>query len=209
MFSGIVERTARIVKVNSGVEGVRLELEVATGPDLPEWTPRDLGESISVSGVCLTVVETDGPRLAFDVVPETMHLTSLGSLDVGARLNIERSLAMGDLLGGLLVTGHVDATGKVAERTPEGTQDTFRIVADARLIRQMLPKGSITVDGVSLTLVEVQRDENWFSFAAIPHTLEVTTLGERQVGDVVNLETDAIGKWVIHGMTEIFGKADL
>jgi riboflavin synthase len=206
MFSGIVERKARVVQVSPGGDGIRLELDVDTHPSLPEWKFRALGESISVSGVCLTVVESDGPRLAFDVVPETMGLTSLGSLAIDASVNIERSLSVGDLLGGHLVTGHVDATGTIVERRAEGKQDTFKVATDVRLIRQMLPKGSITVDGVSLTLVEVEREENWFSFAAIPHTLEITTLGERQPGNIVNLETDAIGKWVIHGLREIFSE---
>lgn len=184
--------------------GTRLSVEVENPEQTPPWKPAAPGESISVSGVCLTVVESAGRTLAFDVVPETLRVTTLGGFTVGESVNIESSLAIGDLLGGHLVTGHVDGVGTLLDRQPEGSQETFRIATEARLIDEMLPKGSITVDGVSLTLVEVNREAGWFSFAAIPHTLEITTLGQRREGEPVNLETDAIGKWVLHGLREIF-----
>lgn len=205
MFTGIVERRATVVAVRKGAGGgQRLELEAETEAELPAWAPADVGESIAISGVCLTVVESEGRRLAFDVVPETLRLTTLGRLVPGDPANIERALAVGERFGGHFVTGHVDGMGTVIERRAEGDQDLFRIRTEPRLIRETLQKGSIAVDGISLTVIEVDRLANWFSFAAIPHTLKVTTLGTCAEGDGVNLETDAYGKWVLHGLQEIF-----
>lgn len=208
MFTGIVERTARIVELvpsgPGGDEGLTLRLEAEIGDHLPPWKEPALGESIAVDGVCLTVVAARGHHLEFTAVPETLGLTTLGAREVGDRVNLEQALAVGDRFGGHFVTGHVDGMGKVVGRVVEGDQEVFTISAPAHLIEQMLRKGSITVDGVSLTLVEVNREAGWFSFAAIPHTLQITALGERGPGSAVNLETDAYGKWILHGLKEIF-----
>ncbi|MBI4582458.1 MAG: riboflavin synthase [Planctomycetes bacterium] len=206
MFTGIIERQARVVGLRGGTEGKRLELEVEAAADLPPWRAVAVGDSVAVSGVCLTAVESQGRRLAFQTVPETLRLTTLGELRPGGWVNLERSLALGDLLGGHLVTGHIDGPGRVLERRQEGDQVLFRIAADPRLLDEILPKGSIAVDGISLTVVEARRREGWFSFAAIPHTLRVTTLGRRQAGEAVNLETDAFGKWILHGLRSILGE---
>ncbi len=203
MFTGIVERRATLSRLCTTCGGKRLEVVVDTGGSLPEWEAVEVGESIAVSGVCLTAVEAAGSRMAFDVVPETLDKTGLGGLAAGDAVNIERSMRAGDRFGGHYVTGHIDGTGTVIGRDPEGDQVLFRIGVGERLIREIIRKGSITVDGVSLTVVEVSREGTWFSFAAIPHTLELTTLGRRVVGDVVNLETDAFGKWVLHGLEEL------
>ena len=210
MFTGIVERMALVSRIQSGEGGKRLILRVLEDKNIPAWKSVSMGESISVSGVCLTVVEIGerssknlgGAEIGFDVVPETLSRTSLGSLAVEAAVNIERSLAVGDLFGGHYVTGHIDGTGKIIERSSQGDQDLFRIEASSQLLNEMLDKGSVTVDGVSLTIVKVSRSERWFSFAAIPHTLEITTLGRRTQGDILNLETDAFGKWVLHGLRD-------
>ncbi len=206
MFTGIVERQARVVGLRGGSEGRRIELAAEAAADLPSWRAVAVGESVAVSGVCLTAVESTGSRLAFQVVPETLRLTTLGELRLGGWVNLERSLALGDLLGGHLVTGHVDGAGRLLERRQEGDQVLFRIDADPKLLDEIIPKGSIAVDGISLTVVEARRREGWFSFAAIPHTLRITTLGRRQAGELVNLETDAIGKWILHGLRTILGE---
>jgi len=142
----------------------------------------------------LTVVAIDGGRLAFEAGPETLAKTNLGGLTADARVNVERSLRLGDRLGGHLVTGHVDAVGTLDERSDEGDWSTYWFRFPAQLRGQLVPKGSIAVDGVSLTVVDVTPER--FSVALIPHTLAVTTLGKLRPGDRVNLETDLIGKYV-------------
>jgi riboflavin synthase len=203
MFTGIVERRGTIAALRSlPGGGRRVEVELEEGAALRPWEPTRLGESIALDGVCLTVAALEGDRPCFEVVPETLGLTTLGALASGSRVNLERSLAVGDRLGGHFLTGHVDGTGTVVARDKEGDQVLFRVETSRELTRNMLLKGSIAVDGVSLTLVSVDRQACAFSFAAIPHTLSVTTLGERGPGSRVNLETDALGKWVLHGVEE-------
>ncbi len=212
MFTGIVERTARITDIVSKEikeDGIRVHLEIQSENELRPWSIPELGASIACDGVCLTVVEVrDGTHLAFDAIPETLKLTTLGDRKPGDRINIEPSLAVGDRFGGHFVTGHVDGMGTIEKIEREGDQVVFQIGASKALITQMIKKGSITVDGISLTLVEVERGGSWFSFAAIPHTLLVTSLGDKKVGDAVNLETDAYGKWVLHGLKEIFSNGE-
>jgi riboflavin synthase len=194
MFTGLVEAMGTIVALDQGAGGVRLAIaahDVATGARI--------GDSICISGCCLTVVGLDADQFHFDAGPETLRCTTLGLLRVGSRVNLERSLQVGDRLGGHFVTGHVDAIGRLDKRNDEGDWVTFWFSAPAALTRQMARKGSIAVDGVSLTLVEVT-DEG-FSVALIPHTLAVTTLGKLQVGDVVNLETDVLAKYVERQIT--------
>jgi len=206
VFTGIVERTAvvRVARAGAGAGGLRLGIAVEPDARWPRWRGIELGESIAIDGVCLTVAafeNRDGGGVAeFDAVPETLATTTIGARAPGDRVNVERALRAGDSFGGHYVTGHVDGQGVVSAREPDGEQVLFTITAPATLVRQMLPKGSITVDGVSLTLVDVDRSAGCFTFAAIPHTLERTTLGERAVGAAVNLETDAFGKWVLHAL---------
>lgn len=209
MFTGIVERTATVRHVVAQDAGRRFVLRVEETPGLPPWKSVDIGESIAVDGVCLTAVEVEsrsgGGDVAFDVVPETLSKTAFGDLRPGAPVNIERSLAVGDSFGGHYVTGHVDGVGTVQARRPEGGQILFEIAAPGHLIALILSKGSIAVDGISLTVIDVDRAAGWFSFAAIPHTLERTNLHLRQRGSKVNLETDAFGKWVVHSLESIVG----
>jgi riboflavin synthase len=153
-----------------------------------------IGDSIAVNGCCLTVVGKQGDTFAFDAGEETLRRTNLGQLLPGARVNLERSLKLGDQVGGHLVTGHIDAVGTVEQRLDDREWATIWYLMPERLGRQMISKGSITVDGVSLTLVDVE--EQRFSVALIPHTLQVTTLGLHRPGDRVNLETDVLAKYV-------------
>ncbi len=212
MFSGLIEAKTQIVALLPEPGGVRLELL------MPEnFDDVSLGDSIAVQGCCLTVIElpsqavgnntsdgntSDGMSCArptervfsFQAGRETLAKTSLGSRRPGDWLNVERSLALGDRIGGHLVTGHVDGQGQLLSREDEAEWSTMVFGAEAALMRQMASKGSITVDGVSLTLVDV--DDASFSVALIPHTLLHTTLGDLKPGDRVNLETDLLAKYV-------------
>ena len=189
MFTGLVDCKAAVAQVVDAPPGKRLVIEAAEIA-----ADAALGDSISVSGCCLTVVAIEGGLLAFEAGPETLRLTTLGQLAPGGEVNLERSLRLGDRMGGHLVTGHVDGVGRVESRADDQEWSTFWISAPPALMRQMATKGSITVAGVSLTLNEVTADR--FSVGLIPHTLEVTTLGNLQQGDAVNLETDLLAKYV-------------
>jgi riboflavin synthase len=193
MFTGLVESLGRVAAVVAEPPGVRLVVEAAE-------MARDaqLGESICTSGCCLSVVRIDGPRLEFQLGPETLARTSLGQLASGKHVNLERSLRLSDRLGGHLVTGHVDGQGRLESRVQEGDWVTCRFSAPPALLHQMASKGSVAIDGVSLTLVDVT--EGWFSVALIPHTLACTTLGGLAEGDAVNLETDLLFKYVARSM---------
>ncbi|PRW65210.1 riboflavin synthase [Actinopolyspora mortivallis] len=186
MFTGIVEELGEIAAVDPVPGGARLAVRALTvTSDLAH------GDSVSVNGVCLTAVETTRERFTVDVVDETLRRSTLGGLDVGDRVNLERAMALGDRLGGHLVQGHVDATGTVVDSDDEGLT---RISLPERLSVYLVEKGSVTVDGVSLTVVEAGDDE--FSVALIPTTRELTTLGLRARGDRVNIEVDALAKHV-------------
>ncbi len=195
MFTGLVEALVEVVEVIDASPGKRLVL--ACGVIAAESA---LGDSIAVNGCCLTVVERRGDQLAFEAGPETLAKTNLGRLRAGSRVNVERSLRLGDRLGGHLVTGHVDAVGTLEARQDSGEWSTCWFRFPAGLGGQLVSKGSITIDGVSLTLVDVEA--NRFSVALIPHTLAVTTLGQLVPGDLVNLETDLIGKYVEKQLVE-------
>ncbi|MFM8414860.1 MAG: riboflavin synthase [Planctomycetota bacterium] len=189
MFTGLVETLGKVVAVVPEPPGVRLVVEAGTVAG-----DAALGDSICVSGCCLSVVRIDGPRLEFQLGPETLARTTLGRLAAGGVVNLERSLRLSDRLGGHLVTGHVDGVGRLATRRDDGDWTTCRFAAPAPLLAQMASKGSVAVDGVSLTVVDV--DDAAFSVALIPHTLAATTLGTLAEEDGVNLETDLIFKYV-------------
>ena len=168
------------------------DLELAPGSiDVAELA---LGESVAVDGVCLTVTSRGAGRFAVTAGPETLARTTLGGLAVGARVNLERALRASDRLGGHIVAGHVDAVGTVAERRELDTGVLFRFAAPPQILRYVVEKGSIAVDGISLTVNAV--DEYSFAVALIPHTVEKTTLADKQAGGRVNLEVDIIGKYV-------------
>ena len=193
MFTGLVEEIGSVAALEpSGSNpGAPVRLTIKAPLVSQDAAIRD---SIAVSGCCLTVVKKSRQLLQFDVGSETLRRTNLGRLDVGGGVNLERSLKVGDRLGGHFVAGHVDGTGTLMRRRDDGEWSQFVLRAPARLLRQMASKGSIAVDGVSLTLVDVEHDR--FSVALIPHTLANTTLGRLQPGDQVNLETDLLAKYV-------------
>lgn len=189
MFTGLVEMRATVTALVDDPPGVRL---VVHAPAVAAETR--IGDSIAVNGCCLTVVEVGGETFGFDAGAETLSRTNLGRLVEGNYVNLERSLKLGDRVGGHFVTGHIDGVGHLDQRTDEKDWSTFWFRAPQSLMLQMASKGSIAVDGVSLTLVDVEADR--FSVALIPHTLNVTTLGPMQMGDPVNLETDVLAKYV-------------
>jgi riboflavin synthase len=189
MFTGLVESLGRVVAAVSEPPGLRLVVDAgALAADAA------VGDSVCTSGCCLSIVRIDGPALEFQLGPETLARTTLGGLRAGHPVNLERSLRLTDRLGGHLVTGHVDGLGRLASRMEEGEWVTCRFTAPAPLLGQMASKGSVTIDGVSLTVVDVTAAD--FSVALIPHTLASTTLGTLAVGGGVNLETDLVFKYV-------------
>lgn len=188
MFTGLIQGLARVVAVEARPPGVRLV--VAAEP----LAQAGIGDSIALNGCCLTVVERRGEQVAFDLGPETLVRTNLGQLVAGRSVNFETSLRLGDPLGGHFVSGHVDGLGTLDARHDERDWSLCWFRCPSELTRLMASKGSVAVDGVSLTLVDVERER--FSVALIPHTLAATTLGRLQPGDTVNLETDLLAKYV-------------
>jgi len=189
MFTGLVETLGRVVAATPEPPGMRLAIEA-------EGIAADarIGDSICTSGCCLSIVRLDGPRLEFELGPETLTRTTLGRRRAGEPVNLERSMRPTDRLGGHLVTGHVDGIGRLESRVEEGDWVSCRFTAPTNLLAQMASKGSVAIDGVSLTVVDV--DPTSFGVALIPHTLACTTLGGLAVGDAVNLETDLVFKYV-------------
>ena len=189
MFTGLVESLGSVRRLEADGAGRHL---VIAAPGLT--ADLAIGESVAVNGACLTVIERDADTCRFQAGPETLRRTNLGELVPGDRINLERALRLGDRLGGHLVQGHVDGLGRIAERYRQGDWEMVWFSCPAELASQMVPKGSVAVDGVSLTLVDVAADR--FSVALIPHTLAQTTLGFKQSGAAVNLETDLLAKYV-------------
>ncbi|NDJ88602.1 riboflavin synthase [Mycolicibacter kumamotonensis] len=193
MFTGIVEELGELVSRDELTDAARLVIQ---GPTVASDARH--GDSIAVNGVCLTVVEVlSGGRFSADVMRETLERSSLGSLQVGGAVNLERAAALGSRLGGHIVQGHVDGTGRVVARTPAQHWEVVRVALPAALARYVVEKGSITVDGVSLTVAGLGCDpDHYFEVSLIPTTLELTTLGRAPVGTLVNLEVDVIAKYV-------------
>ncbi len=189
MFTGIVRERGRVAGIEPSDGGARLEIEA------PETaTETAIGDSVSISGVCLTAVEVRDGRLRFEAVPETLARTALGSLAAGAEVNVEPALRAGDLLGGHYVQGHVDGVGRVRSMEREGEGARVWIETPEAVLRYCAEKGSIAVDGVSLTIAELAADA--FAVALVPHTLAVTTLTRLEPDDSVNLEADVLAKYV-------------
>jgi riboflavin synthase len=189
VFTGLVQGLGDVRALAAEGPGVRLTIAE------PEMAARSgVGDSIAINGCCLTVVAVADGAMSFEAGAETLKRTNLGRLRPGDAVNLEMSLRLGDPLGGHLVTGHIDGLGAVDQRIDDATWCTMWFRTAPSLLRQMATKGSIAIDGVSLTLVDVE-DER-FSVALIPHTLSVTTLGRRRTGDAVNLETDVLAKYV-------------
>lgn len=196
MFTGLVEEVGSVVGLESLGDSVRLTVR---GPLVT--TDAAHGDSIAVSGCCLTVTDLGPEQFSADVMAESLERTSLGDLVAGSGVNLERAVAAGARLGGHIVQGHVDGTGTLIDRTPSDHWEILRFAFPADLARYLVEKGSITVDGVSLTVVDVTDDS--FSVSLIPTTLADTTLGTRQPGDRVNLEVDIVAKYVAKSVAHL------
>ena len=197
MFTGLIETVGSVASVEKTGNGIRLSLRPLTGFEAHD------GDSISINGVCLTVTKNSkgvsqyssaGVELAFDVSPETMRSTNLGELKAGDQVNLERALKLSDRLGGHIVTGHVDGVGVIKGKNQAGEYTFYTLQSSPEILKYLVKKGSIAVDGISLTVVEL--DNTSFSVAIIPHTLKATNIGIKGVGSKVNLEVDIIGKYV-------------
>jgi riboflavin synthase len=189
MFTGIIREVGRIAALDGAEDGVRLVV------DAPRTAAGvSVGDSVSINGVCLTVTETVNGNLAFDAVPETLGRSSLGRLERGEAVNVEPALRAGDPLGGHYVQGHVDGVGTLRRSEPEGEGSRVWFDLPRELHRYLVEKGSVAVEGVSLTVAEL--DEGGFAVALVPHTLAATTLGQRAPGDPVNVEVDVLAKYV-------------
>ena len=189
MFTGIVEEIGAITVLGKTFAGTKLTILAST-----VMGDLKLGDSVSVNGACLTVVSRSDRDFSVEVSPETLSVTTLGLLNPGTPVNLERAMRLNERIGGHLVAGHVDGVGVIRSRHQEANAIIFAIEAPQNILRYCVVKGSVTVDGISLTINDVS--EHGFSVAIIPHTAKVTTLGLKQVNDPVNLESDLIGKYV-------------
>jgi len=189
MFTGIIEELGTIRRITAARDGARLEVSAHT-----VLSDAKIGDSIAVNGVCLTVVKSGSDWFAADVSAETLRRTSLKQAKTGSRVNLERALSASSRFGGHIVQGHVDGTGEFVAATPSGDGWTIRIGYPEELSRYIVEKGSITVDGISLTVAAL--GDTWFEIAVIPHTWKVTNLGTLERGMAVNLEVDIIAKYV-------------
>lgn len=189
MFTGIIERTLRIATVADGPMFRRLVLPT-------NWTDVKLGDSIAINGVCLTVADLSAGGIGFDVIKETLEKTNLGALRPGDLVNVERALRAGDRIDGHFVQGHVDGTGVLADQINSESEVRLTIHAPDHLAKFLAPKGSISIDGVSLTIASVNK--NIFDVALIPTTLKLTTLGSREIGWRFNLEADILSKTIVN-----------
>ena len=196
MFTGIVEAMGDVEALRPQPGGARLSVRTPEG-----WARPAPGSSIAVNGACLTLIAWEGACCVADLSTETLARTTFGGLRPGDRVNLERPLTLGAPLGGHLVTGHVDAVGTVTDHRPEGEGSVMRVRAPGELAPLLVHKGSIAVDGVSLTVADLAEDE--FGVALIPFTLQHTTLGLRRPGDAVNLEGDLLGKYVARLLTRL------
>jgi riboflavin synthase len=183
MFTGIIQGVGEIVSVSESNTVTSVSI------NLPNVSALEIGASVAINGVCLTVVSINGGEVKFDIITETLNRTNLADLSVGSSVNIERSLKFGDEIGGHILSGHIMATGIIHSRTQSGDQMTFSILASPSTHKYLTEKGYIAIDGISLTVGEV--DNGIFNLHIIPETLRLTTLGSKQVGDVVNLEIDS------------------
>lgn len=189
MFTGLIEEVGVLESIQGNEQSSRL---VISAQHVLEGVK--LGDSIAVNGICLTVTAYTNRQFSVDVMPETMNKTSLRQLNRGQPVNLERAMRLGDRFGGHIVSGHVDGTGTIVSREKNANAILFRIAAGPSLLKYIIPRGSICIDGISLTVVDVTTSD--FAVSIIPHTLENTSLAARRPGDAVNLETDVIGKYV-------------
>lgn len=189
MFTGIIEEVGHVKSLRRGAKSFTLEVDASL---VMEGT--QIGDSIATNGVCLTVTSLTGHGFTADVMPETVQRTALGELTVGSPVNLERALSLQTRLGGHIVSGHIDGTGRISDRRQDDTALWLTVECDSRLLRYIIEKGSITIQGVSLTVARV--DDRSFAVSLIPHTQAATTLHNARIGDRVNLENDIIAKYV-------------
>ena len=196
MFTGIIEEIGTIRGIKRGNRSVVLEVQA-------KKVLEDLhvGDSIATNGVCLTVISFANGSFCADVMPETLRRSSLGQLRPGSRVNLERAMAADGRFGGHIVSGHIDGTGKITEIKEDSLAIWYTIEASPEILRYIVEKGSVAIDGISLTVAKVT--QTTFSVSTIPHTRKITTLGERKKGDMVNLENDIVGKYVEKFTNEI------
>ena len=195
MFTGLVEILGNVTSTNRTGNGIKLSLKPTGDFEVA------LGDSVAINGVCLTVTAFNG-EISFDVSPETLKSTNLGELKTGDGVNLERAMRISDRLGGHIVTGHVDGIGKITSKKTEGEYTFYIIDSPPEVLKYIVQKGSVAIDGISLTVVE--SDKRSFHIAIIPHTLTATNIGSKGIGDRVNIEADIIGKYV----EKLLGKGD-
>lgn len=201
MFTGIIEGFGKIASIRPAAQGKRLAVE--SDFDLAQTK---IGDSISVSGACLTAVKIDGRHFEVDISPETLQMTTFGQAKVGQRVNIERALRLSDRIDGHLVSGHIDGIGEIRQRETLGNAIVVTIDVPETLSKYMITKGSVAVDGISLTINSC--DAGSFAVSVIPHTAKLTTIGFKNKGDPVNIETDMLGKYVERFMNARKGEAE-
>ena len=187
MFTGLVEILGSVTSTKSTGNGIRLAMKPTAEFEVA------LGDSVAINGVCLTVTTFNG-EISFDVSPETLKSTNLGELKSGDKVNLERAMRLSDRLGGHIVSGHVDGIGTITSKKTEGEYTFYSIESPPEVLKYIVQKGSVAIDGISLTVVE--SDNRSFRIAIIPHTLTATSIGSKGIGDRVNLEADIIGKYV-------------
>lgn len=202
MFTGIVEAALAVVEIAPAKGVTRLTLDLSS---LADAATVKLGDSVAINGCCLTVARKGKGLATFEAIPETLKLTNLGALKKGSLVNVERALKAGARLDGHLVQGHVDGVGSIAEIKTNKGERRVKVKCGGEFARQCVHKGSVCLDGISLTIAELGPD--WFTVAIIPHTWEVTNLRGRKAGDEVNLEADTIGKYVLAHMQRMFPKS--
>lgn len=205
MFTGIVEELGTVRSVRRGAHSSVLSISATE-----VLSDLKVGDSVAVNGVCLTATTVDSGGFTADVMHETLNRSSLGALTAGSHVNLERAMAANGRFGGHIVSGHIDGTGTITALKQDDNALWYTVSAPPALLRYIVEKGSVAIDGVSLTVAAV--GESWFSISAIPHTVAVTLLGEKGVGDVVNLENDVIGKYVeklLHPQTQEAPKRSL
>ena len=192
MFTGIIQKIGQIQKKTRLKSGVQFTIRI-----VKPWKERFAeGESIAINGTCLTVTQFSGKTFTVQAVPETLTTTTLGNLEIGDSVNLERSLRLGDSLGGHFVFGHVDAKGRILKKVKRGKNYLFTIELPKQIQPYLVPKGSVALDGISLTVQSLS--QRAFACAVIPHTARVTTLGQKSVGEQVNLEADMMAKQLFH-----------
>lgn len=198
MFSGIVDRKGKVTAADPTAGGVCLALSAGD-----YWQDVATGASIAIDGVCLTITGVDGDTATFDIIAETLRRSTLGGLRVGSMVNLQKSLRAGDTIDGHFVQGHIDAVAEICrvEESPQESKWWFSLPPD--VMEYIIPKGSVTIDGISLTIAD--REEEAFSVALIPTTLERTTIGQKKVGDRVNIETDILARTIVQHLRNITG----